>query len=288
MDQSFIARYARGPNDTTVQRAISLHQNVRDLLGDRDYHTLLQGSYKNDTALADMNDVDILVVRKSTQQPRNFWETQPDWPGIFSAIERTLEGDGRYRGKWKREDKCIRLETGVRVDIVPAIHSGDPTTDPVHIYSFRDRAPRKNWPRGHYEGAARKSGETSGAFKQAVRLFKRWVRCTFGEEKVAPSYYVECLVHSLPSSKFTGELSTDFVELGAEILRAHPSMWPGEIRRISGEGNLLGTQEWALDRWGRFRSSLEAALVHARVARSEVDAGRARAAWVRAFNGWDR
>lgn len=32
----FVARYARPPSDTTVSRAISVHQSVRDLLGDSD------------------------------------------------------------------------------------------------------------------------------------------------------------------------------------------------------------------------------------------------------------
>ncbi len=77
LDPAWIARYARPPSQTTIKNAISLHQNVRDLIGQCSYDTILQGSYKNDTALADMNDVDVLAICTDiTKASIRWWEAK--------------------------------------------------------------------------------------------------------------------------------------------------------------------------------------------------------------------
>lgn len=130
LDNAFVISYAQKPPEPVVTRAKALHQSVRVLLGDQDYLTFLQGSYNNDTALADMNDVDIVAVRKGLRG------TNPSlgremWSSLFGQIEDKLQQDPRFRGRRKREDKCIRLDTEVRIDIVPAIALGnDPAVDP--------------------------------------------------------------------------------------------------------------------------------------------------------------
>jgi hypothetical protein len=282
----FVARYARPPADTTVKQAISIHENVRAVLGDSDYATFLQGSYKNDTALWDMNDVDIVAVSRGLRS--TVFSGQPGgepvaWPEIFARIERKLQTDQRYQGKWSREDKCIRLNTGVRVDIVPAVYVTDVSSDPVSIYSFRFGQERLNWPRGHYEAGAAKSGRTNGAFKQTVRLFKHWVRCWFGSRKVAPSYYVECLIHFQPDASFTGDLASDFVTIGNQITRLQYGAAP--LPRLVGQGNLLSAGEWDSASFTEFQDALRKAVAHAQTALGGYSEAAARTAWVAAFNG---
>lgn len=282
----FVARYARAPAKTTTDTAISLHQNVRDVLGDADYLTFLQGSYKNDTALADMNDVDVVALVRSARA--DFWGNY-NWPALFAAIERKLDADSRYRGKWKRHDKCITLSTSVSIDIVPAVRQGVPEDDPILIYSFKKDATRENWPRLHYLNAARKSERTNGSFKQMVRLFKRWAKCHFGAEKVAPSYYLECLVYSLPSELFAGDLGEDFARLGREVCTRYGGGFFGtsNLRRIGGEGDLFSSEEWDIERFRRFRSTLATAVDRAEQALVEPDPIRAKALWRQAFAGHD-
>lgn len=282
LDANFVTRYARPPADGVVERAIKLHEGVRDTLGDADYATVLQGSYKNDTALASMNDVDVLAVVR--QPPLDCW-SNPKWESIFQAVEAKLEADPRYKGKWKRGDKCIRLATAVNIDVVPAIHFGDPITDPIAVYSFSQGRMRKNWPRGHYEATAKKSKETNGSFKQMVRLLKRWARCQFGAEKPAPSYYLECLVHSLPSSLFTGDVALDFHRQGMEILRRHTTWWLGSLAPPSGDGELLASSEWTSSKFYIFRAALERAVLDAQAALHAHEPNGAKAAWRRAFAG---
>lgn len=282
----FVARYARPPSDTTVARAVSVHQSVRDVLGDSDYATLLQGSYKNDTALWDMNDVDIVAVSRGLVST-HFTGTTPTngvpWTDIFTRIETKLQADSRYQGRWTREDKCIRLNTGVKVDIVPAVRIGDATADPIAIYSFRAGKERKNWPRSHFAAGAAKSGATNGAFKQSVRLLKRWVRCWFANRKVAPSYYIECIVHAQPNSAFSGDLARDFVSIAAGVgqLRYGSSTLP----RLAGEGNLLSAEEWGAAEFQQFQRALQRASSHVQAALSAYSEQSARGNWVAAFNG---
>jgi len=286
LPNDFVARYARPPSDSIIAQAISVHTSVRGLLGDSDYATILQGSYKNDTALWDMNDVDILAVSRnlvSTHFTGNVSSNGVPWSAIFNQIEQKLQADPRYQGKWIRGDKCIRLNTGIKIDIVPAVRIGDAEADPVAIYSFRSVGERKNWPRGHYEGGAIKSGRTNGAFKQTVRLFKRWARCWFSNRKVAPSYYLECLIYGQPDAAFTGNLGRDFVA----ISRAISMMLYGFtlLPRIAGEGNLLAPDEWSLADFHEFQRTLHQAVVFAEAAISSNSEAQAKANWLVAFNG---
>lgn len=286
LDADWVASYARGPAQTTIDRAGSLHRNVRELLGETAYATFLQGSYRNDTALAEMNDVDVVVVNASVKQ-EGFWPSYK-WEKIFSDIEGRLESDARYGGKWKRNDKCITLHTNVKIDIVPAIHVGDPDADPIAIYSFGSKKEKRNWPRLHHESGARKSQATEGAFKSSVRLFKRWAKRHFRDQKVAPSYYLECLLHSLPDSLFDHDLAQGFVKLGRAIAARYGGLYTFQhLKRLDGEGDLLVEGEWGEEAFKRFLRTLAASVEEAESALRETDPLSAKAAWRRAFYGFD-
>ena len=282
----FVARYARPPSETTISRAISTHQSVRELLGDLDYATLLQGSYKNDTALWDMNDVDIVAVSRDLVSS-HFTGAIPTngvpWATIFSRIEQKLQSDAWYRGKWIREDKCVRLNTGIKIDIVPAVRIGEADADPIAIYSFRSAQERKNWPRTHFDAGTTKSRRTNGAFKQTVRLFKRWVRCWFSDSKIAPSYYIECLIHAQPDATFTGDLAGDFVSIAQRVGQLVHGI--SGLPRLAGDGNLLSSGEWAQLPFQQFQQTLRAATTYAYAATIACSEQQARASWIAAFNG---
>ncbi|HZH16995.1 MAG TPA: nucleotidyltransferase [Archangium sp.] len=278
LDAEFVTAYAQGPSESVVQQAIAAHQGVRQALGDLDYLTFLQGSYRNDTALADMNDVDIVAVsRRAGLTTRE---------ALFRDIKNRLQQSSQYVGRWTEEDKCIRLNLPVRIDIVPAIAS-DPYQDPIEIFSLRG-GQRQNWPRLHHEKGKAKSAATSGHFKQVVRLFKRWRTCHFGSRKVAPSYYLECLLYTFPNTSFSADLATNFVTLSQAILRAFPDARAYHSRplpRMAGQGNLFSSGEWDAQSFEQFRGRLAQALPHAERALGAATPERARQDWKAAFNG---
>jgi len=290
LDQDWVARYGRGPSATTVKRVISLHRNVRALLGEGEYDTILQGSYKNDTALADMNDVDILAIRQDVTKRGNGLFKAIAWDPLFKDIERRIEKDGRYAGKWTRHDKCVTVETGVHIDIVPAVAVDHPGKDPIVVHSFNADSEKKNWPRGHYENGAAKNQRTNGAFKAAVRLFKRWARAHFPGTKIAPSYYLESLLYSLNDDLFKGEPAADFLRLSETILARHGGFGGYNLRilpRIAGEGDLLCGDEWPDESFTVFLGKLRESALHARAASMQDAADRAKAAWRMVFAGHD-
>jgi len=297
LTETFVLTYAQRPSDSVLQAVIQEHEHVRRLLGTQDYETFLQGSYKNETALQDMNDVDLVAVSKEHRASASSTASGREsvWSTIAQRITGKLQLEPRYLGRWTHEDKCIRLNTGVRVgtvdirvDIVPAIAVQSPTEDPIVIYSRKARRERRNWPRGHHEGGRRKSEATNGQFKLAVRLFKCWRSSHFSSPKIAPSYYLECLLHSLPEQLFASDPASNFVAIAQEIGRRYSvaSAWSAvPLKRIMGEGNLLAADEWDRASFEQFRLKLATSVVHAEKALHEPDAERAQRAWRAAFNG---
>lgn len=287
LSAEFVTRYARPPAETTISQAVATHESVRELLGGSDYVTLLQGSYKNSTALWDMNDVDIVAISKSLVS--SHFSGAPvvnngvSWPEIFSRIEQKLQLDKRYQGKWTRGDKCIRLNAGINIDIVPAVRIGEAIADPIAVYSLRAGKERKNWPRGHFDAGAAKSEKTNGAFKQTVRLFKRWSRCWFSDRKIAPSYYLENLVCSRPDSSFSGNLAQDFVTVSESIAQMRYGY--SALPRMAGEGNLLSADEWGLAQFNEFQRQIQRVVPYANAALRAPSESHARANWIAAFNG---
>lgn len=288
LDNDFVLAYARKPSDAVLFKAKEFHKGVRDALGDRDYLTFLQGSYANDTALADLNDIDIVAVHR---KPTAYSNLEEKWQFLVRDVTQRLQQVPRFVGRWSREDKCIRLNTGegFKIDIIPALPTGsDPAADPITLYSVRERSERRNWPRGHLENARRKGAATSGHFKQAVRLFKYWRTCHFGARKVAPSYYVECLLYSMSDKLFAGDLASNFVELARAIGARFPDAraWRSQqLPRIAGKDNLLSEGEWGASAFEEFRSTLARALPHAEQALAASDKARAQSAWRAAFHG---
>jgi hypothetical protein len=288
LDNDFLLTYAKKPSEALVKLANEEHPRVRKVLGDSDYETFLQGSYKNGTALEDMNDVDIVAVRRS---PPTHGTLEERWAFLARDVTQRLQQEPRFTGRWTREDKCIRLNTqeGLKIDIVPAISaSGNPASDPITLYSVRERRETKNWPRGHQEGARRKGTATNGHYKQAVRLFKWWRNCHFSSRRVAPSYYLECLLYSMPDKLFGGDLATWFVELARTIGHRFPDAraWHSQtLPRLAGKGNLLSSEEWGARDFEQFRSALARSLLHAERAMAALDKKAAQDAWRAAFNG---
>ena len=204
ISQWLIDRFSAGPSESKVTQVANLQTTIRDVLGLDDYDTFLQGSYRNGTAIADINDVDIVARRKATNAPLS----SPRWESLFNTIASRLRNSYRVSGTVSIGDKCVKLKgTSLNADIVPAVAIGDFTKDPIAIWSRRKKEGRPNYPRTHYDNGVGKHRATSQAFKPTVRLFKRWARQYPGFDKTAPSFYIECAVHAVSTSKFSTYLA---------------------------------------------------------------------------------
>ncbi|MEK7522255.1 MAG: hypothetical protein AAB569_01630, partial [Patescibacteria group bacterium] len=59
---SDIQKHTKGISDTKTTQVSNLQNHIQEILGDT-HHTFLQGSYKNDTSISNINDVDIVAIR---------------------------------------------------------------------------------------------------------------------------------------------------------------------------------------------------------------------------------
>jgi hypothetical protein len=286
ISQSLIDRYSAGPTQNRIDAAVSLQRDVASALGS-DYDVFLQGSYRNHTGVAELNDLDIVALSKSVhstvgQGPAQYPVT---WEEIFGRVERALGGHHRFRGLVKRGDKCVKVATQLNLDVVPAIYREDPTTDPIEVYSFREGSRRDNYPRQHWQrGADKNSGlRTDGAFKPTVRLFKYWARNFLSDPSIAPSFYIECAVHQVPDSEFRSYLPLSFVYVGLYLLqKVSRATW---VWSVAGDKDILVPEEWHPDRFEQFQKELRDSVIDAGDAVQASTTAEADRLWRRAFGG---
>ena len=246
---SLIDRYSAGPSKERSRQVKSMHEAIRKALDESSfsYETFLQGSYRNDTAIADINDVDIVALRKYSSAP----QSHDDWFWDFNQIVNTLRDSWRISGTVRRGDKCVTVSSTVKADVVPSLNSGDWEKDPTVMYSIRDRSERKNYPRRHYRNGVKKQEATDQAYKATVRLFKRWIRQY--SSLFAPSFYIESVVHSVSSVWFDSYLPRSFRDVSRRI-----SEYPTSkvIYTVAGDKDILVPSEWPASDFVKFQEKL--------------------------------
>ncbi len=149
-------------------------------------------------------------------------------------------------------DKCVKLDGPLKADIVPTISkSAYSSKDPVYVYARGKRSDRPNYPRTHYDNDIFKQSATGGSYKPTVRLFKRWVR-QYGT-LVAPSFYVECAVHSVPNDKFHDYLPLSFASVGLELIGYTRNT---VIKSVAGDKDILVSTQWRPQDFEDFQNHL--------------------------------
>lgn len=277
-------RYQEAPPQSTIEAVKRLHITIRDVLGPS-YETFLQGSYKNDTAVGDL-DVDIVAIRKNTTSAvfTGIPSTNPiSWETIFSELRSQLEKSGYYRGKSKINDKCVTIATGFAADVVPAVLIGSLGSDPIAIYSRREAKERTNFPRLHYSNGVEKHARTGKLFKPTVRMFKSWARNRFpSDRKIAPSFYLECLIYNFHDSAFIPDPVERFAHFASVI--AGLNYFSQRIMTVAGDKDILVESEWQRPQFEQLQRALRSSAAQARWAISASSSTEALRRWRRAFN----
>jgi hypothetical protein len=284
ISDELVSRYSASPSSAKVDQATSLRESVEEALGS-DYKVFLQGSYRNNTGVADLNDVDIVALSKSVYSTvgRGPPAYPVSWDEIFGRVERALNAHWRFQGRVSRGDKCVKVATELKLDVVPAIYRHDPETDPIEVYSFREASRRDNYPRVHWQNGVAKNNalHTDGAFKPTVRLFKRWARNVLSDPKVAPSFYIECAVHHVPDDRFNTYLPVSFVRVGLYLIQEVSRTTV--VNSVAGDKDILVSPEWLPDRFEQFQGELAPSIIAAGEALSATTTTEANRLWRKAF-----
>lgn len=215
-------------NQGAITLAKQTHESIRNVLStaywpDNATHDIyLQGSYRNDTNIRGESDVDV-VVELTSAFYSNLTDVERRSLGLTAATYGYAEfardvlnrlvayyGEGQVR----RGNKCINLEpaTGrLPADIVVCVqykwYSGlTPSAEGITFWSHGNNRQIISYPKIHTNTCVRKNGDTRGWFKPSVRMFKNarshLVDQRVIDDKVAPSYLLECLLHGVPDDKF--------------------------------------------------------------------------------------
>ncbi len=206
------------------------------------------------------------------------------WDDIFDDVQDALENTSEYEGKTERGDKCITVNTNYKADVVPAVVIGSADSDPIAIHSFKKANERKNYPRIHYANNVQKQSQTSGNYKPTVRMFKRWARNWFEGKNIAPSFYVECLVHRVPANCFTSDRALTFYLVGTYIIQNIVPL--SVLKTVAGDKNVLTSGEWHPAKFRQFRVELRGAVRRASLALKATSVDEAQYYWKKAFNEW--
>ena len=180
------------PNDTDVADAKDAHEKVRQQLrtdkDSKDAHkdTFLSGSYARDTAINDINDVDVIWIVDIDR-----FKTDPEV--LLAWTEGILT---KYYSKTKRQGRSVGAQAakGVWLDIVPAtlIAADD---GPLWIPDRTARDWVQTHPKGQIQAKSNKNKTTNGYYVSVIKLMKFWRDQLPTESCKLKSYILETLTH---------------------------------------------------------------------------------------------
>lgn len=287
--EAYLRKLAQRVEPTAAQKAAASgsQNHLREVLqsgtfGSRIIDAYLSGSYARDTALAPIDDVDIIVVVDPEGWPRSLWSETPEPDKILQSFARAIRR--RYPNSsvsLQRRSVCLTLNH-LHIDVVPAIELDD-DRERIRIPDADSGEWIISAPRRHTAIATEINRKQQSRFKPTVKLLKHWNH-QLPEKARLKSFAVETLAGTLfnnvklPSLQEGLRLFFDFV--ASRVDRAslyewphdygvHMSVWSHELPDLAGTGtNLLSKVDD--DRRGRF-------LEHALRSRDRLaQAGRAR------------
>jgi hypothetical protein len=251
------------PKDSFVETAAREHKTITGLLEDRNGLAaqlsptcFLQGSYKQDTAIYSINDVDIVALC-SLWQPGTGGGVGWSRDDIFRTIAAPLLYDGRYKNKVRfgTQSMCVKIDLEIAIEILPVVYKAatyDSSHEPFRLYRPEKQAWEDGYARYHqaYLSQKNQAGRTGRTFIPAIKVLKH-LRSHFQLDAV--SFHIECLLYSLPDSMFGGG-PADYINGVLNYLAAKDaSAWYRErVMTPCGERDIFTTSEWGAESWAKF------------------------------------
>lgn len=280
------------PPTSFEQAAAREHAAITRLIGRRDGpagalqpHCFLQGSYRQDTAIYTINDVDIIALCR-------LWYPGSGSPGavswtrdqIFDAIAAAVAKDAGYARviRYGPSSMVIHVDKDVKVEILPVVFKSgtyDPQQEPFALY----RPERRRWEDGYAREHQRLlSLQNSwllagGNFKPMIKVLKH-LRSLWGLEAV--SFHLECLLYGLPPIVFRGG-PADYVTTVLAAIAATPAdVWyQSGLTTPCGDRYLFSPDEWQYASWFAFYAAVQQWLLRAAAAQNAPTRSAAIAGW---------
>jgi hypothetical protein len=280
------------PGSAFEQTASSQHSGIRQLIEDRNGAaaelapvTFLQGSYRQQTAIYNINDVDIIVLSNLTYPgvPGSFTKTY-DRDEIFRIIAAPLLADRRYQSKvnYGPQSMCIKVDLGIKIEILPVVFkagNSDPQREPFVLYRPETSRWEDGFARFHQFRLSTKNADdrARGNFIPAIKMLKH-LRSRFKLNAV--SFHVECLLYALPDSVFFGG-PADYVAaiLRSIATRSAADWYQSQCITPCGDRDIFTAGEWAAVDWLAFHEMIFKASAAAQRAVTTSSESKAIEAW---------
>jgi|LSQX01.2.fsa_nt_gb hypothetical protein len=258
------------PSPKFVQQAAREHESIRSLIESPNGQAsvlspkcFLQGSYKQDTAIYAINDVDLVVLCELWQPGsggtggRSFNRDE-----IFDIIASPLKSDRRYKDKirYNTGSMCIKVDLGIKVEILPVVYKQDnyePTQEPFRLYRPEKKLWEDGYARYHKQWLTWKNKleKTGGNFKPAIKIFKH-LRSLYKVNAV--SFHIESLLFALPDSLFLGNPAEYITTILNYFAKWSAGEWyRADIKTPCGEKNIFSDSEWDLYSWYEFHKLVQ-------------------------------
>lgn len=166
------------PTPTQKDGAVRSHNYLREILctgqfASRIKTSYLSGSYARDTAIAPLDDVDIIFVVNPQAWQTGLLSSAPSPETILLSFA----GAVRYRYpnssvRTQRRSICLQLNH-LDIDVVPAIEA-DAAGQMIWVPDAETGSWIKSSPKLHSDAATRVNQARSGNFKPLVKLLKNW------------------------------------------------------------------------------------------------------------------
>ena len=254
------------PRPTFEQRASAHYAAIKDLIEDRrglaselSPICFLRGSYRNETATYTINDVDIVALCE-LWQPGSGSGSPWDRNAIFDTVAAPLRNYWRYSDKvrYNSQSMCIKLDVEPRIEILPVVYKAgnqDPDKEPFRLYRPEKSQWENGYARYHRGWLSRKNGQskTGNNFIPAIKVFKH-LRTNYSLDAV--SFYLECLLFSLPDDLFLGGPADYIPALLGHISSNSASTWYGRVLNTPcGDRDIFVEREWSKSSWVGFHET---------------------------------
>jgi hypothetical protein len=254
------------PSSSFEQRAASEHQSIIRLIEDASGLAArfspacyLQGSYRQQTAIYTINDVDIIARCSLPALSVALWREQR-WrrDELFETIAAPLLADPRYQDKVRYESTsmCIKVDLGIKVEILPVVYRSwlaGSVDEPFLLYRPKTKQWENGYARRHQQHLSDKNvqSRTGGNFIPAIKVLKH-LRTHHGLEAV--SFHLECLLYALPDRMFRGSLANSIATILHEIADTSAKYWYNRkaVKTPCGERSLFSDTEWTWEHWKTF------------------------------------
>lgn len=259
---------ASGPSRDTYAAVKNVLEDKSSPFASKQPDIFLQGSYANDTNVARDSDVDVVTCIGSTfGHDANTLATDQ-----FEAFKRAYPDPSAYGYRQYKQDVGRWLTqyygTGVRIgskaifipagqnrrecDVLAAIEyryyyefisvSNQRYAKGICFY-LSDGTQIVNFPKQHSDNCTAKHQATNSSFKRTVRVYKNMrnylVDRSLLADGIAPSYFIEGMLHNVENNRFGGILTDTFLATYNFILQADRS----QFRCANGIHMLLGNSQ---------------------------------------------